>query len=106
MLFCVHITLRPVDSHELPELLDRLVEEWEMLVDLTANGCVRACGKIARERGAIAIFDCTSRTELTQILERLPLARYSSSMEVISLIPLDQALAIARRSRAMAHATH
>lgn len=87
------------------ELLDRLVAELETLRDLAAAGRVLASGKIAGQRGLIAIFDIESRTALAQVLERLPLASYFSRVEVVALVSLEQALATARRSRDAGRAT-
>jgi muconolactone delta-isomerase len=101
VLFLVRVEVREALPTERGDLLERVVLEWETVSKLVADGRIKAGGKLAGRRGAVAVFEIEDSAALKRIVEDLPLWRYFSKVEILPLIPPDEALATARRWKAL-----
>jgi muconolactone delta-isomerase len=99
MLFLVRAEVGTVPPGELGDLLERVEREWEMVLALATVGRILACGKLARRRGAVAIFDIEDRAALDAVVAGLPLAPLFERLDIEALEPAEAALAAARRQR-------
>ncbi len=101
MLFLVRVEVANVPAGDVARLVQLIEQEWEVVMGLVAGGQIKACGKLAGLRGAVAIFDVESAAALDEVVARLPLAPYFSRLEIEPLEPPEGALATARRRAAM-----
>lgn len=99
MLFLVRAEVASIPRDGIDELLERVVEEWEMVTAWVESGHIKACGKLAGRSGAVAIFEVPDWETMDEIAARLPLARYFDRLQIEPLIPASDALERARRRR-------
>lgn len=83
----------------LETFLDLVVKEWEFVQRLYRRGKIQFVGKLVGRRGAVAVFDVESASEVDQYITQLPLFPYFTRVQVTPLSHTEEALAAAKRMR-------
>jgi len=97
MIFLVKVEIERKPDATVEEFFDLIQKEWEMFERLKRRGKVLAGGKLAGRRGAAAIFDVEDNNEIEEVVSKLPLFPFFTSVEIIPLVPSEKALEDARR---------
>ena len=76
-----------IDYAALGEAKEAILEaEWARTLELIERGVAIGEWRKASGRGVVAVWDCASHDELTELLRSIPLAPYLTKVEVTPLV--------------------